>query len=348
MSIKVLIVDESATARLALSQIISSAPDMEIVGQAAGCTQAVEMVQSIGPDVVLMDVLMPHTRSIDATREIMHLRPTPIVIVSAGLDSNETNIGFEAISAGALSVLQKPGAPHTPGYPAQVKELVNAVRAMSGVAVIHHPRNGRMLSRTNGDAAAAPPTDVNVKPQIVAIVASTGGPQTIGTIIRGLPSTFSLPIVIVQHITPDFIAPLGEWLGTVSRRVVRIAEADQWPAPRTIYFAPSHTHLQFSPQGRFELTQTPAYVPHIPSGDVLLESVAAQYGAASVGIVLTGMGKDGARGLHAMRRMGAVTIAQDEASCVVFGMPQEAIALGAAQYLFSPPEISKFLGECAV
>ncbi|WP_119070705.1 chemotaxis-specific protein-glutamate methyltransferase CheB [Aggregatilinea lenta] len=345
MPIKVLLVDDSPTARLVLANIISSAPDMQLVGEATNGARAIRMVEELRPDVVLMDLIMPQMDGLEATREIMHLWPTPIVMISSGLDKNETTIAFEAVNAGAVSVLQKPGPPGNAAYTASVKEVLATLRIMSSVRVIRHLKPNGASARLPGVLEPVNVVNPGTCPEIVAIVSSTGGPQTLATIITALPPTFSLPVVIVQHITTDFVLPLVEWLGTVSKLPVRIAQAGECLVPGTVYFAPGGKHLQFASDHRVELADTPANVPHIPSGDVLLASVARRYSARAVGVVLTGMGSDGAKGLRAMYDAGAITIAQNEESCVVFGMPKEAIALGAARHTLPPGEIAKLLQQ---
>jgi two-component system chemotaxis response regulator CheB len=280
---------------------------------------------------------------LEATRQIMYATPTPIVLISAHLNTQETNIAFEAISAGAVSVMKKPGLTQSLSYQDSVKEFLNTLRAMSSVRVIRHSRSSRAPVQTPADSFIQNPLSEHEQPEIVAIVASTGGPHTISEIVKHLPSTFTAPVVIVQHITPDFVAPLVEWMGTVSALPVRVAQPGERPLPGTIYFAPGKFHLRMNRSHRFELNDTPPDVPHIPSGDVFLESIAQHYGPRAVGVVLTGMGNDGALGLRAMYEAGAVTVAQDEATSVVFGMPQEAIALGAVCRTLAPSAISELL-----
>lgn len=346
MAIKVLLVDDSPTARLMLSQIITSAPDLQLVGQAVDGLQAVQMVVDLSPDIILMDVTMPRMDGLAATREIMSIKPTPIVVISETAESNETNLAFEAVSAGALQLMRKPGAPRTRSYEAYVKQLLDTLRSMSSVRVIRHIKTARPAAADGRTPLAASP-GVAAKCEIVAIASSTGGPQTLGEILKNLSTTFRPPVVIVQHIAPDFVGPLVDWLSTLSKLPIQIAQAGNRPQPGTIYIAPGGKHLQLTSEHNFALTDNPANVPHIPSGDVLLESVARSYGARAAGVVLTGMGADGARGLRRMYDAGALTIAQDEASCIVFGMPQQAIALGAARMTLPPLEIAKTLLQYA-
>ena len=324
-----------------LSQMITSAPDLKLVGQAVDGLQAVQMVVDLCPDIVLMDVTMPRMDGLQATREIMNVKPTPIVVISETAASNETNLAFEAVNAGALQLMRKPGAPKSLGYDAYVKQLLDTLRSMSSVRVIRHMKAARPVGVGKTMPATAPGANENY--EIVAIASSTGGPQTLGEIMKNLSASFSVPLVIVQHIAPDFVVPLVDWLNTLSKLPVRVAQAGTRPQPGNVYVAPGGKHLQLTSEHNFALTDNPANVPHIPSGDVLLESVARSYGSHAVGVVLTGMGADGARGLRHMYDAGAMTIAQDEASCIVFGMPQQAIALGGARLTLPPLEISKLL-----
>lgn len=345
--IKVLLVDDSPSTRMMLSLVINNTPDMHVVGQAVNGLQAIQMVQELCPDVVLMDVMMPQMDGLEATRVIMRVQPTPIVITSASLESSENNIAFEAINAGALSVMGKPGVTRTLSYEDSINEFIRNLRAMSAVHVIRHRSSGAAtpIAATGARTAAPPPTTPMFKavPELVAIASSTGGPQTLGEILKELTPSFKAPIAIVQHISPDFVGPMVDWFRSILRIPVQVAQPGERPAAGTVYFAPAKSHLQLTSDHRFALTDVPANVPHIPSGDVLLKSVAQHYGIRANGIVLTGMGDDGARGLRAMYDTGALTIAQDEASCVVFGMPREAIALGGARQVLPPSGIAKLL-----
>jgi two-component system chemotaxis response regulator CheB len=343
----VLLVEDSPTARQMLSGIIRSASDMQLVGEAPDGHQAVQMVEQLRPNIVLMDANLPGKGGLEATRDIMHLIPTPIVIISAGVESTETTLAFEAINAGALSVLGKPCGPGSANYDAHAQELLATLRAMAGVRVIRRWRTGRLPGRKKTGSLVPQASNAARRPAIVAIAASTGGPQTIKEVIELLPPTFNLPVVIVQHISADFVSPMTNWLNTVLRLPICIAQDGEVPLPGTIYLAPGQKHLRMTRSHRFELKDTPTDVLHIPSCDILLSSVAQHYGASAVGIVLTGMGNDGARGLRAMYEAGATTIAQDETTSIVFGMPQEAIALGAASLILPPREISKLLLQLA-
>ncbi len=345
--LSVLVVDDSPTTRQMLVSLVNATPDMRVVGEAGTGKQAVKLTHKLRPRVIVMDLVMPEMDGLEATREIMHALPTPIVVVSASLTSFETDIAFQAVSAGALMMLHKPAGPHDPDHPAQVAELLSAARAMAGVHVIHHPKPG---NGSNGAGPLTAPVEVQavlpgpiMPPKIVAIAASTGGPGALGEIVEKLPADFPLPVVVVQHIAPDFVGSLVEWLSSRTSLKVAVSKPHHQPLPGTVYVAPGGAHLRLTASLRFELTENPSSVPHRPSCDVLLESVARSYGPQAIGIVLTGMGEDGARGLRAMHDVGAFTIAQDEASSVVFGMPREAVARGGARCVLPLSEIPAVL-----
>jgi two-component system chemotaxis response regulator CheB len=323
---KVLIADDSATARLLMTSLINATSDLQVVGEAHNGQEAVRLTHELRPNVVLMDVVMPRMSGLEATGEIMHSVPTPIVMVSASLESQETDVAFQAIRLGALTLLQKPVGPGHPDHAAQSAALINAIRAMAGVKVIHHRR---LTTPIKPVEAHIPIPQDRKRAEIVGIAVSTGGPAALSEIIKGLPGDFAMPIVVVQHISPDFLPSLVEWLGRLTSLKITIAQAGQQPASGHIYFAPADSHLKLTKQGRFELDRTPGRSLFMPSGDILLESIAQSYGARAIGLVLTGMGNDGAHGLRMMRDAGAYTIAQDEGSSVVFGMPKEAFMLGA-------------------
>jgi two-component system chemotaxis response regulator CheB len=340
--LNVLVVDDSPTVRALLERIINTAPDMQTVGLAKDGLEAVQMTHDLHPDVILMDLIMPRMDGLEATSEIMHAVPTPIVLITASLELHETGIAFRAMSLGALAVQRKPVGPAHAEHAAQAEQLVNKVRLMAGVQVIRH-RKGRVnISAAAPDRLPAPLL-AEMPPEIIAMVASTGGPAALVAIIQQLPPDFAVPIVIVQHISPDFVESLRSWVTRMTPITVAVAQHGELPLPGTIYFAPGGKHLRLTQSHRFELAENPRDVYHIPSGDVLLESVGQSYCKRAVGAVLTGIGDDGARGLRVMSDAGAFTIAQDEATSVVYGMPKAAVELGGVCQVLPLAEIAPTL-----
>jgi two-component system chemotaxis response regulator CheB len=322
---------------------------MHAVGPAKDGVEAVQMTQDLRPDVILMDMIMPRMDGLEATREIMSSVPTPIVLVTASLELHETGIAFRAMSLGALAVHRKPVGPAHADYPDQSSQLLNKLRLMADVQVIRH-RKGR-VSLPPAPAApaevtpAVPAADGSVSepPEIIAIVASTGGPGALTTIIQQLPPTFTIPIVIVQHISPDFVDSLRSWVARSTPLSVAVAQPGERPLSGTIYLAPGGKHLSLTRSRRFAIEESTSDTYYIPSGDILLTSVGENYGPRAVGVVLTGIGDDGAQGLRTMLDAGAFTIAQDEATSVVYGMPKAAAALGAARQVLPLSEIAPVL-----
>lgn len=339
--LRVLIVDDSPTARQLLLHTVNAASDMQVVGEAANGKQAVRLTHQLHPDIILMDIAMPEMNGLEATREIMSDVPTPIIMVSAGVDGQEAGVAFQAIRLGALSVIKKPAAPTNPGYPAQAAALTSTIRAMAGVRVIHHRKHYTTGPLPQSDVSTTSVKD-QARPQIVAIAASTGGPAALTEIFKRLPADFKLPVVVVQHISHEFLESLVQWVSGLTTLRISIAQEGERPQPGCVYFAPGNAHLMLTRGKRFELDHTTKSL-HTPSGDVLLESVASAYGANAIGIVLTGMGSDGARGLRALYNRGAYTIVQDKSTSVIYGMPCEAVALGAARAILPIQAIARTL-----
>jgi two-component system, chemotaxis family, protein-glutamate methylesterase/glutaminase len=339
--IRVLIVDDSYTSRRLLRHIVEAAPDMQVVAELEDGSQAVEQVAVLHPDVILMDIVMPKMDGLKATATIMSRYPTPIVMVSGAIEGRETEMAFQAIKQGALTLLPKPVGPSDEAFDEQSVQLVNTLRAMAGVRVIHR----RSFRREPASQPVSPPQPTtNARPEIVGMVASTGGPAALAEVLQHIPANFPLPVVVVQHIAADFLPSLVSWLNHVSPLDVSLATYHTTPQPGHIYFAPVGKHLCFDRERRFSFTETPPG-PHVPSGDVLFHSLAEHYGAAAIGVILTGMGADGAQGLLAMRQYGAVTLGQNQATSAVYGMPGEAYKLNAVQYSLSLNMIAPMLRE---
>jgi two-component system chemotaxis response regulator CheB len=335
--IKVLVVDDSPTARFILSELINTAPDMRVVGEADNSSKVLPMVKTLEPNVILMDLFMPSVNGIETTKEIMSNKPTPIVIISGGLSDVklDQSTTIQALRHGALAVVKKPQNLMQAESSEEAKTIINTVRNMSSVHVITHYQRGEETIKTPVNFI---PPDYEGEPKILALGVSTGGPNTILTIVKNLPADFPIPVVIVQHITAQFLEPLVAWLDGMSKLKVSIAEEGQAALKGNIYFAPIGRHLILTKSGRFKLLDMPKTL-HMPSANFLFESIASTYGKNAIGIQLTGMGDDGVAGLKAMYEHSAFTIAQDEASSVVFGMPKAAIEAGAVRRVASLDEI---------
>jgi two-component system chemotaxis response regulator CheB len=340
--IRVLVVEKSRAAAEFLTQVLNSDRRIRVVGVAANGEEAVEAAQRMNPDVITMDVHMPKMDGLEATRKIMETCPTPIVIVTGAVNTGEAAINFRAIEAGALAVVVRPNCLDHPDSAAQANELVNTVKLMSEVKVVR-----RWARRTAAGPAQPEPQAVLRQSsgpiQAVAIGASTGGPLALHTILSGLPKEFPLPVLIVQHMTPGFAQGFVDWLADSSRFAVRIATDGERLLPGHAYVAPDDVHMGVRLGNRILLSKDEKERGMRPSVSYLFGSVARVFGANAVGILLSGMGKDGAEELKRLRDAGAVTIAQDEESSVVHGMPGEAIQIGAARHVLPPEAIATIL-----
>ena len=339
--IKVLVVDDSPTARTLFGHILQSANNLQLVAMAKSGKEAIRMVGRHKPDVILMDAMMPDMDGLEATRQIMEKSPTPIVIISSAANDREANLAFHAIRAGALTVLNKPNGPGHPDFDKQARKIQRTLNSMASVHVIHH--------RKNTPKPAQPLHDVDrnqAHPHIVGVVSSTGGPGVLSKMLENLPTDFPLPIVIVQHISTDFIHSLVKWLNSVSTIPVMQARQSQIIEPGKVYIAPNKLHLRVTPARRFDLSAEPKKL-FTPSGDVLLASIADVYKDRAIGIILTGMGNDGVEGLAQLYAQNAMTIAQDQTSAVVFGMPKAALERGIVRQTLPPLAIVNYLRSVA-
>ena len=344
---RVLVVEDSLTVRSRLRDVLAADPGLDVVGEAENGRDAIELCRRLRPDVVTMDMMLPVMTGLAATEYIMAHCPTPILIVSASTNRGELFRTYDALAAGAVDVLEKPdGSASDDDWS---RRFVAAVKLVARIKVITHPR-ARLASTGRSAAAPAPgaPQAARGSPRVLAIGASTGGPGAVMEILRALPPRHALPVLLVLHIGEPFAAALAEWLDAqTSQRVAygREGEAVAELGGR-IVMAPAERHLAVR-EGRLHLTSDAQRHSCRPSIDVLFESVAREYGASGAGCLLTGMGKDGATGLLEMRRAGALTIAQDEATCVVYGMPREAVELGAAERILPLGQIASTLAELA-
>ncbi len=342
--IRVLIVDDSKVVQEFLAYILSSDPEIRIAGFAASGEEAIARVMELRPDVITMDINMPGIDGVETTRRIMESTATPIVIVSGSEKVDDRSYVFKLLEAGALAVVKRPPDIRHAQHKQMRAELLQTVRLMSEVKVVRVIRRKQTDKDQNVENSIKPVArhgDVH----LIAIGASTGGPAALQKILSLLPKDLNVPVVIVQHITMGFINGLQEWLSGTSAIPVKIAENEKQLQNGIAYFAPDGFHLGVTRDLKVSLFSGPPESGLIPAVDYLFRSVAENFGAHALGILLTGMGKDGAEGLRAMKEKGAVTIAQNQESSIVFGMPGEAVRLGAAVYILPPDEIASMTGR---
>lgn len=346
--VRVLIVEDSPVARELLVSILQSTPGLQVVGTARNGIEAVRLAKRLKPDIITMDIHMPEMDGFEATRQIMAETPRPIVMVSASLNKKERDLTFNALRAGALSIFEKPTI-HDP--PAVHDYLINQLKLMAEVKVVR--RWGEITEHLKRPASSSPPApgrdgqtrrigsvEQGADIQLVAIASSTGGPGILVEILRQLPADFPAPVLIVQHITPGFATGLANWLNQQTPLEVRLARHADEPQPGQVLIAPDNYHMLVNSMGLITLSQSPAQHGLRPAANQLFNSVAQVYGATAIGVILTGMGSDGAEGLWAMREVGAHTIAQDKSTSIVFGMPAVAIELGAAEQVLPANKIA--------
>ncbi len=325
-SIRVLVVEDSRAQRELLVAIISSAGYFEVIGTAADGRQAVNETLRLRPDVVTMDIQLPVFDGYEATRQIMQQCPTPIVMVSSSVGDADRR-SLEAQTVGALAVVRKPGGPHHSDHVRDRETLLRTLRLMADVPVV--TRHTTMRSRTRGTGMLRGVRTPAKSPRVLAVASSTGGPAAVQLLLQGLGPAFPLPVLLAQHISRGFVEALVDWLNSTTPLTVKIARSGERMQPGHVYVPPDDQHILTRDQGYVTLRPMSPGDRYCPDADHLFEGVAAAYGARAIGVILTGMGTDGAEGLRLLHQQGAHTIGQDEATCVVYGMPQAAAAIGA-------------------
>ena len=363
--VRVVIVDDSAVQRRFARSALEADGRMTVVGEARNGRDAVAMVDRLHPEAVLMDLHLPVMNGIEAIERIMATRPTPILVYSAFVDGEDRDNAAAALAAGAVDVMAKPG----PADSGHLEEYAEALRKRLRVAgrakVITHPRGRlgganvalstrRLGGGTRTESSAPPPPQSEIvdglRPRTVRIIgigASTGGPQALATVLGELPEDLDAAVVVVQHMADGFIEGLAHWLDGLCSLPVAVAAPGRRLMPGTVSIAPSGANLIVHDSLRVTTAEPPKTQYHVPGIDETLSSIAAAVGPYGVGVLLTGMGRDGALGLKRMRERGALTIAQDEATCAVYGMPAAAVAVGAAELQLPIGEIGPALRQVA-
>jgi len=343
---RVLIVDDSALVQEVLRSIFESASELKVVGVAGNGCEAVELTAKLRPDVIVMDVNMPELDGLEATRKIMAYYPTPILILTS---MDKAEVAFQALASGALEVMEKPELDAE-----KCRELIRKIKLSAGVKVATHiagRRSGEQLPEAicrhspTPDKAVEPtlpprpPTGSAHPKRIIGIGSSTGGPQALGQIFSALPTDFPASILVVQHIADGFVPVLVNWLNDISPIRVKEAENAERLTSGTAYIAPSNVHMELIGDS-IALSTAPPLAGHRPSADILLSSIAKYGKEKGMGVILSGMGRDGAKGIKEIRDAGGYTVAQNEETCVVFGMPAAAVELGGVSRLLNSQAIA--------
>ena len=350
--IRVMIVEDSRPVRQMLEYIIGNDPRLEVAESVGSAEEALLKLNQVSPDVISMDIRLPGMNGFEATQRIMAEKPTPIVVVSASVESEELNISMNALRAGALSVMEKPVNTSHQHYAELAERLCTQLVIMSEVRVIRQRvrRNiGLRPSQAAGNVthSAAIKTPAHGVLRAIGIVASTGGPNALVKVLGGLGSSVAAPLLVVQHITPSFLKGFVTWLNGISPMPVVEAVDGQLPEAGTVYVAPADQHLVVDRGGCLRMDNGSPVCVQRPSGTVLFQSMARNFGAHCLGVLLTGMGEDGAAGLRDIRHAGGYTIAEDETTAVVYGMPAAAVNMGAVCESLPLDEIAPRILEIA-
>src|SRR5574343_33390 len=344
MKIRVLVVDDSALMRGLLTEMINSAPDLEVVGAAPDAPTAREMIKALNPDVLTLDVQMPKMDGLEFLDRLMRLRPMPVVMVSS-FTASGSDITLRALELGAVDFIGKPRSDGGRSMEDYAEELVDKIRAARLARIKRAPSvaSGGVNSTMRNGVSAILNKGLASSDKIIFVGASTGGTEAIKDFLAGIPADCP-PILIVQHMPESFTGSFARRLDSISAPRVIEAQGGEKVEHGTVYIAPGHSHMLIKRTAAgfcTELSTQPPVNRHRPSVDVLFDSAASLVGRRAIGVILTGMGKDGAQGLLRMRQAGARTVGQDEPSCVVYGMPREAFLVGAVEEQCSLDEIAR-------
>jgi len=354
MPIRVMIVEDSPVAQTILKRMLNACPDIEVVATARTGKEAIALIPKVDPQVICTDLHMPEMDGLALTELVMSTRPKPILVISSSVREQDTYQVFQLLEAGAVDVFPKPEGGLGVDSDRIQQALINKVKILAGVSVFTNRRRTRQPVATSVTAGKSTSVVLSTPPPrlsppqvelrsshlgVIALGASTGGPQVLQQILSQLPVNLPVPVICVQHISEGFLQGFIDWLSAHCSLPVSIAQSGDRPRPGQIYFPPERSHLVLDRHGCFAYSRTLGVGGHCPSITVTFNSVAQYYRQRSIGVLLTGMGRDGAEGMLSMSQAGGFTLAQNEATCVVFGMPKEAIALGAVRQILPPDAI---------
>ncbi len=339
LKVGVLVVDDSPLCRQLIVDALSKDPTLEIIGTAANGQEAIEKTRALKPQVITMDVDMPVMDGLTATEKIMGEIPTPILVLTADPRNQAPELTHRALEVGALALQVKPALDAGP----EAWNLAREVKLLSSVRVIRHLRGVRKMPSASHPAVPDSVAFSTSAIGVVAIASSTGGPQVVHRLLSDLPVDFPAPIVIVQHINAAFAESLAGWLSASSKLKIKVAQDGDSLVPGVVLIAPPDKHLVVPQRGKVSIIAGEPRDGHVPSASMLLESAAKAYGRRTVGMILTGMGADGADGMLAIKNAGGRTVAQSQETCVVFGMPGAAIARNAVEHIAHGDDLAQVL-----
>ncbi|HED40749.1 MAG TPA: chemotaxis response regulator protein-glutamate methylesterase [Chromatiales bacterium] len=332
---RIAIVNDTMMVVEGLKRFLSSTTDHQLAWIAINGEEAVNLCAGDLPDLILMDLIMPVMNGVEASRRIMQATPCPILIVTSSVEGNSGMV-FEAMGAGVLDVVKTPVLGRTGEFQDELA-ILDKIRTIEKLTCRAPVRRAARVKR-------APMLTASQQNQaLIAIGSSTGGPPALAKVLKEFPEDFSASVVVIQHIDAHFASELAEWLDTQCKMTVKVAEEGERITPGVVYLASTNDHLVMSARGRLAYTENPVEIVYRPSVDVFFESVATHWGGKMTAVLLTGMGRDGAAGLLSLRQKNIHTIAQDEASCAVYGMPKAAAALDAAVEILPLEEIGAVL-----
>jgi two-component system chemotaxis response regulator CheB len=347
--IKVLIVDDSRVSLRLYKGILATSEIFEIVATASNGHEAIKYTKRYQPNVISMDINMPLMDGVEATKRIMDENPVPILIVSSLYENSNVELAMEVLEAGAVAIIPKPNGPGHARFTADSARYIRNLKRMSEVKVTRK----RIKPSNQKNAQEASKTEPKIHDglahsnyEILVIGASAGGPEAVKAIVNKFEADFPLPIVLVQHIDPDFTVGYKNWLQTWTKLELQIIEEQTVMMPGHVYLSPGNKHIVLTKKGRVGLSDDLPFKGHRPSVAQLFESAAKVYGKNAIAVLLSGMGTDGAAALKTLKDLGALTLVQDEESCLVFGMPGTAVQLGAACSIAPPDEIVKIIMKC--